>query len=171
MPWCRLSSCTWPTPVWNQSVKDTWMKLCMGVISQTIRDHGGEMSVLASRAILGPALKLCSTRHNSCCYFFTLALSNLCRWGWIPVIQSSVSPSGTKSSHTHLDKVMPKKTGGTQRRGPLLYQAAWSWLLLKGEHSLCYLECFWRIPPLQMESYIFLSSTQRPGLLCAGHVH
>ena len=177
MPWCRSSSCTWPTPVWNQRVEGTGIKFCTGVTSQTTRDQGGEWSVLASCAILVPALKpWVSVQHNAqfLLLIFTLALSHLCRWAWIPAIQSSISPLGTQSSNINLDKVMSKKTGGTQRRGmaalPVLYHTASSWLMLKGECSLCYLEHSCWIPPLQMESYVFLSSTQCTGLLCTGHM-
>lgn len=112
----------------------------MGVTSQTTRGQGGETSVLASCAILVPALKLwVSLKHNAqfLLLIFTLALSHSCRWGWIPAIQSSISPLETQSSNTNLDKVISKKTGGTQRRGmaalPLLYHTASSWLMLKGE--------------------------------------
>lgn len=148
-----------------------------GVTSQTTRDQGGETSVLASCAILVPALKpWVSVKHNAqfLLLIFTLALSHSCRRGWIPAIQSSISPLGTQSSNTNLDKVIWKKTGGTQRRGmaalPLLYHTASSWLMLKGEYSMCYLERSCRFPPLQMESYIFLSSTQCTRPLCTGHM-
>lgn len=175
MLWCRSSSCTWPTPVWNQRMEGTEIKFCRGATSQATRQQRGEWSLLPVPSLCHPyscleARSLCATQCTIPDVNFYSSSITLVQVGLDTSNSVFYFPLRTQSSNTNLIRSQRRRQESHKgiAASSFFCHATLTWLLLKREHSVCYWEHLCWTLPLQMETCLFLSSTGCTGC-CAQH--